>query len=188
MVINMRLILIIVGSLLIIIENRNEYEQYYFKDGDYVGEAFLHLVFVKIKNDSAYIDWIYLQKEPRDFVSDTIITSRSHWSFQGKFCTIYKKKTEIYVRTNQSWHSDRIIESKLKSDAKAYKNLDRYKNIAYLYKEELKMKSEYSNKSMFEIHNLYLEKYELVKKATKLIHKDFIEEFLKFKTELSKEF
>lgn len=179
--------LFILLAVLSITQSWKKSDQYHIKDGEYIGKGFLHVVFAKIENDSVFVNWVYMQKEPRDFVSDTIIVTNT-FPYVGKFSSLYKEKSKVYIETLHPWHSEIKIKAELKPDPKFYRNIDSFKNTAYLHKEELKIKSKYLSKTELEMYDMLLKEYSLYEKVSKLNHQDFVEEFLKFKVELNKKF
>lgn len=113
-------------------------EQTKLPDGLYSGSNGWNLVFVKISNDSAYADFIHIEKFPRELHSDTLQfddASQSWKSNKGSLTQngVYYSITTKYNCETCSQPVPVTINQKIKTDKKltqAY--IDTYKNYAFL--------------------------------------------------------
>lgn len=157
-------------------------------DGYYYGNDHLFTnVFVNVSYDTAFVDIIFIQKYPRDIISDTLFYNNDDLMFVGKITKILLHDGEKYIHTiEESTVFGKKFEIQLNSDEAYYKDhIDKYKNYASWYQcySEFLMKH---NKGEARKYFRELEK----KNDVKLImdtcsYKDFVRTMNRIKKELN---
>ncbi len=157
-------------------------------EGYYYGSDKLFTnVFVKIVNDTAIIDFILIQKYPRELLNDTLLYNSDNQIFLGRISNLRINNDIKYVCNNEmSLIFGKNIKIRIKQNKAFYeKHIDEYKNYAVWYEFYKKYIDNYDNK---EDARRYFQdqekKYKIKLMLDTLKHKDFVEELEKFKNEL----
>lgn len=146
--------------------------------GEYFGSAFQHYVFTSISNDTAIVDWIYIEKGPRDYIEDTIYISASKNNWKGTTTELFIEKNKLIVRTNSP-----LFNSKNKKDIFLAPNSNKYQSLPILKNNVLLYKSEHKilglNKTIQNFSNFWIyrenlkSQYDLINKSKTMNHSDF---------------
>jgi hypothetical protein len=155
-------------------------------DGYYAGsDKLFNIVFLKVSNDTAIADFILVEKFPRDLHTDTLVYERNNvWN--GKTTKLYQKKYAYYITSGQRPFISPI---KVRSNEALYrKRIDVYKNLALLNKDrESYLANKDRNNEARKTYEELETRYEINKLANTLQHTDFLREYEKFKTALTKQ-
>ncbi len=107
-------------------------------------------VFVKISGDTAFVDFIFFQKYPRELLSDTLFYQDNH-IFTGRIVNILPESNKYYICTNQeSKVFGNKVKIKIKSNELYYqKHIDEFKNYAVWHEcySEFMRKNDYKNEA-----------------------------------------
>lgn len=141
-------------------------------------------VFLRINNHIAIADFIFVQKYPRELLSDTLLFDKSTNIWVGQYSILHEKDGKYYVRTkNASSIFATKKDIRIRLNEQYYKkNIDEYKNLAIwhkYYKDYLRENEnkDYAMKRFYEIEK----KYNLNKLQN---HSCFLKEFERMKSEL----
>jgi hypothetical protein len=157
---------------------------------------FFRKPYVKIINDTAIVDWVHVEKDPRSFFTDTInISKRDGNKWQGRISSIVKVENDFYVECIYPYlPSDpekNLIRVKIQLNNEEYKNCEKNKNLAFLHLEgsDFNTTNQYNSKASerWAVRLRLEKKYEISEKTSTLTHVEFLKEYGKFKEELEKE-
>jgi hypothetical protein len=143
-------------------------------------------VFVHVKGDTVIVDFIFIQKYPRELMTDTLLYNVSNYKWMGRASSLYQKGDKCYIKVNDE---SSIFYTKkdilIKPDKDYYlKHINEYKNLALLHK----CYEDYLNKSVNEgeAKKRFFELRKIYKLNTLLRHPEFLIELDKFKSELER--
>ena len=171
----------------LITTNRNNKNE--LKEGKYFGCIFRNEVFVKIKNDTAILDWVITQKWAQEFFTDTIIiTNKGDGKWKGRIASVVEKKKRLYVEgVYPSAQNTTTTWVKIELNEKAYKDCEPEKNSAFMYKEGTDFNNDNKNRSngseRWIIRNRLIRDFEIIERMDALDYKDFIKDYALFKRE-----
>ncbi len=162
------------------------------KEGKYCRKGEEHIVFLKIENNIAYIDFITRFKVPLYYYSDTvqlIETEERKWN--GELVTLYENNRKLIIEapTHDFYgniNREQTINSVIKLNEDYYDNSHNlYKNQTLFHKAETLLYPRNLESNI--IYRELLRKHQMRKKSLELEYNDFLIEYEKFEQELIKE-
>jgi hypothetical protein len=160
-------------------------------DGFYVGsDKLFTLVFLKISNDTAFVDFIHVEKFPRSLYSDTLLHDQATETWKGKTSRLYKKRQSYFVATTGSntevpTTKKNPVENRIKIKANEiyYKQHADVKRNAAVWRKTYEDFLNTSDNDPGKLEALQ-NKFELENLIRSLPHPEFMKIFEKFKAEL----
>ena len=154
-------------------------------DGYYYGSDRLFTnVFVKLAHDTAFADFIHVEKFPRALLTDTLLYDAGQNAWRGSTSKLYQKGNAWRIANNPPRFTSGI---KIKPDETYYKeHIDAQKNFALSRKdyEDYFRKNE-NNPEAAKKYAALESKYDIGHLSATLKHAEFLKEYEKFKAALT---
>ncbi|MBO9633130.1 MAG: hypothetical protein J7578_08420 [Chitinophagaceae bacterium] len=157
-------------------------------DGYYESRDHYEVLYLKISKDSAFADFMYLEKFPRYLRSDTLLYDPAAKKWVNEKFSLYQPG-EYYELSNyrkrDTQHRVHPVIYHIRANKKLNKRLvDTDKNYAYVHAEQSKYQFSGRDPNRYQ---LLRQKYGLFDSLSILSHEELLAAFKKFKEELYKE-
>lgn len=143
-------------------------------------------VFVRVENNTAIVDFIFVQKYPRKLLTDTLVFDPDQHKFIGRYSNLFLSNGKCYVFSNEElliFGEKRKI--KVSLNESYYKNnINGLKNYAVwhqYYEQYINNNNSIETKKTFQD---FAERKQIKILLNNLKHEDFLKELEKFKVEL----
>jgi hypothetical protein len=151
-------------------------------DGHYRGAEFLIRIIMRVSGDTAFVDFLAVDKYPREIQVDTLYYNPALASWTGKYTVLVQERKKYYIRSNGQC-PERIFGRKpnfrMKSEEQFYGSKVDPRNCAMInayYTEFLKKHNSYEKRILY-----YQTQYMLNKRTA---HSIYRQRFESFRTEL----
>jgi hypothetical protein len=153
--------------------------------GYYTGRELFNQVFVKVEQGTVIADHIFIEKFPRDLLTDTLVPQKDQSEWKGKWTSLYTKGGRWYISTKQPFFASTI---RIKVNEGYYKEqINKKKNAALLEKERFNYQQKSADKGGSQAYFDSLKnQYGLDEKVNVLTHADFLKVYEQFRIALTK--
>lgn len=154
-------------------------------NGYYENWKYSPTLYLKISNDTAFADFIIIDKFPRNLISDTLFynSAAKYWKSEQNILQQSGAYYEFFNISNQGRRKV-VIRTIRTNKLLNKKTVDRTKNYAYVNREQTKYQQVATDRSRY---NRIRQKFGLFDSLEIMSHEELIIAFEKFKVELYKE-